>query len=84
MNYTMSADNLIQALAYKTPNLDRLDTTVSEAVLEAYHWSWHAGLPYTLFRSADTSGWAYGTEGASRLVRAEEVLVTILPPAYFN
>lgn len=80
----MSADNLIQALAYKTPNLDRLDTTVSEAVLEAYHWSTHAGLPYTLFRSAVSDGWAYATPGAPRLMVAPEVLVTILPPAYFN
>ncbi|QJE03700.1 hypothetical protein HH212_26765 (plasmid) [Massilia forsythiae] len=40
------------------------------------------GLPMTVFRTADTHGWAY-TNPISRVLHKAEVFVTILPARFF-
>jgi len=41
------------------------------------------GLPMTVYRTADTHGWAY-TNPISRVLHKAEVFVTILPARFFQ
>jgi len=67
----------------RSPNQDRLDTSVLAAKLRAAISANESMLPQTIFRTADTAGW-WHTNCFSRLLGKAEVFATILPSRYFQ
>lgn len=61
----------------------RYDTKLAEAVSVATRAADEYGLPQTVFRTADTCGWANTNPLASALTKAE-LSVSILPSNYFK
>lgn len=67
----------------RSPNLDRLDTSLLAAKLHAERSADEFVMPQTIFRSLDSSGWWHTNPFAS-VLRNSEIFVTILPERYFK
>jgi hypothetical protein len=67
----------------RSPNLDRLDTSLLVAKLHAARSADEFCLPQTIFRTAETSGW-WHTNSLARVLDKAEVFATILPARYFQ
>lgn len=80
-------DRVIEQAAVETclrsPNLDRLDSSVLTAKLRAAASANESMLPQTIFRTPNASGW-WHTNCFSRLLNKAEVFATILPARYFQ
>jgi len=68
---------------HRSPNTDRLDTSLLAAKLYAKRGADSSGLPQTIFRTADTAGW-WHTHCHARVLEKAEVFATILPARYFQ
>lgn len=67
----------------RSPNTDRLDTSLLAAKLYAKRGADTSSLPQTIFRTPETSGW-WHTHCHARVLDKAEVFVTILPARYFQ
>lgn len=67
----------------KSPNRDRIDTSLLAAKLHAVRSADETMLPQTIFRTPDTSGW-WHTHCHARVLTKAEVFATILPARYFQ
>jgi hypothetical protein len=65
----------------RSPNSDRLDTSVLAAKLHAARSANESMLPQTIFRTPHTAGW-WHTNCYSRVLDNAEVFATILPTRY--
>lgn len=68
---------------HRSPNQDRIDTTLLVAKLHAVRSADETSLPQTIFRTKDTAGW-WHTNCHARLLAKAEVFATILPRRYFQ
>jgi hypothetical protein len=80
-------DNALDAAAVETcrrsPNTDRLDTSLLAAKLHAKRSADESSVPQTIFRTPHTDGW-WHTHSFARLLEKAEVFATILPACYFH
>ena len=67
----------------RSPNRDRIDTSLLAAKLHAVRSADETMLPQTIFRTPDTSGW-WHTNCHARVLAKAEVVATILPARYFQ
>jgi hypothetical protein len=67
----------------RSPNRDRIDTSVLAAKLHAARAADETMMPQTIFRTPDTSGW-WHTNCHARVLTKAEVFATILPARYFQ
>jgi hypothetical protein len=67
----------------RSPNADRLDTSLTAAAEHAARSADEFMIPQTIFRTPETSGWWHTNTFASVLSRAE-VFATILPARFFQ
>lgn len=67
----------------RSPNLDRLDTSLLVAKLHAKRSADEFCLPQTIFRTAESGGW-WHTNSLARVLDKAEVFATILPARYFQ
>jgi len=68
---------------HRSPNIDRLDTSLLAAKLYAKRGADASSLPQTIFRTPQTAGW-WHTHCHARVLEKAEVFVTILPARYFQ
>lgn len=66
-----------------TASIDHVEISVLAAKLYALEAANKAGIPKTIFRTENTSGW-WHINPDSKLLSKAEVLVTILPAQYFH
>lgn len=80
-------DNALEMAAVETcrrsPNLDRLDTSLLVAKLHAKRSADEFCLPQTIFRTSDSAGW-WHTNSLARVLEKAELFATILPARYFQ
>ena len=80
-------DSALDAAAVETclrsPNTDRLDTSLLAAKLYAKRSADESSMPQTIFRTVDTSGW-WHTHAFARVLEKAEVFATILPARFFQ
>jgi hypothetical protein len=67
----------------RSPNTDRLDTSLLAAKLYAMRGADTSWLPQTIFRTPETAGW-WHTHCHARVLEKAEVFATILPARYFQ
>ena len=67
----------------RSPNMDRLDTSVLAAKLHAVRSADAFSMPQTIFRTRDTAGW-WHTHSYARVLANAELFATILPARYFQ
>lgn len=67
----------------RSPNTDRLDTSLLAAKLYAKRGADASSLPQTIFRTPETAGW-WHTHCHARVLEKAEVFATILPARYFQ
>lgn len=67
----------------RSPNTDRLDTSLLAAKLHAKRSADESRVPQTIFRTPHTDGW-WHTHSFARLLEKAEVFATILPACYFH
>lgn len=60
-----------------------LNTTIAEAEAHASICASQCGLPQTIYRNADSSGW-WHTNALAPLLNKAELHMTVLPARYFH
>jgi len=78
-----SFESSFAAYVSRTAGVYSCEVPLLAARLSALRAADEHGLPMTVFRRADTHGWAY-TNPMSRVLYRSEVFVTILPFNYFK
>lgn len=67
----------------RSPNMDRLNTSILAAKLHTARSADAFSMPQTIFRTRDTAGW-WHTHSYARVLANAEVFATILPARYFQ
>jgi hypothetical protein len=81
--HDMAIDMAAADTCRRSPNTDRLDTSLLAAKLYAKRGADASCLPQTIFRTPDTAGW-WHTHCHARVLEKAEVFATILPSRYFQ